>query len=144
MMASMLVASLLCLSLSGSEALVAPGLSKQRASLSRLPAPYNIKGSHRMATVPMEVPTQKVQSGISTQLKDLLTFFQVTVVKGFFGKIGAKLNRTMSQATNKMEDGWTKRGSGSAWQRTVEVWGFAFKFGFSLVSTSHSLIDHET
>ena len=64
------------------------------------------------------------------------------LVVAFRNKISAKLQ---SGASNVMEQGWTKRGDGTATQRTLEVWSFAFSFAFKWVSrhdTHTSLINH--
>ena len=45
----------------------------------------------------------------------------------------SKLQSKLKQATNAMENEWVKRGSGSSFARTLEVWAFAISFLFKYV-----------
>jgi hypothetical protein len=46
----------------------------------------------------------------------------------------SKIKRTVAKAANKMEAGWTQRGTNGSLRRTVEIWWFAISFIFKVVS----------
>jgi hypothetical protein len=49
-------------------------------------------------------------------------------------KLTSSVSKQVEKASSGMEIGWTKRGTGGAFSRTVEVWAFAFSFLFRYVS----------
>lgn len=49
-------------------------------------------------------------------------------------KTRSNLKAKLNYATNAMEMGWSKRGTGSSFSRTVEVWIFAIAFLIKYVS----------
>jgi hypothetical protein len=40
----------------------------------------------------------------------------------------------LKQQVQSLEGGWSKRGAGGSFMRTIEVWGFAFSYAFKYVS----------
>ena len=44
-----------------------------------------------------------------------------------------KFKKEIVKASNQMESGWFKRGYGSSFSRTIEVWSFAISFAFKWV-----------
>ncbi|KAJ1435196.1 ABC1 family-domain-containing protein [Ochromonadaceae sp. CCMP2298] len=61
-------------------------------------------------------------------LRALALLFSAVILR-MRGKIAAKVQ--------DMESGWTKRGSGGGFRRTVEVWGFAIGYIMKCVSRGH-------
>jgi hypothetical protein len=58
----------------------------------------------------------------------------VVMMAFIFGKAKNKLKKEMIKASNSMEFGWIKRGEGSSFSRTVEVWVFVISFAFRWVN----------
>lgn len=79
--------------------------------------------------------TVALRSALSSIYTPMRALF--VVLLGFLFKIRnnfTKQGKLASSSDVKMESGWTKRGSGSGFARTVEVWSFAVKFGLQYVS----------
>ena len=75
-------------------------------------------------------------------LKQLSTanFSRKAIILALFAiitKFKSKISKSVNKATNAMEAGWLQRGQGSALTRTIEVWKFAFQFGFKWVIHRH-------
>ena len=58
----------------------------------------------------------------------------VVMMAFIFGKAKNKIKKEMIKASNSMEFGWVKRGEGSSFSRTVEVWVFVISFAFRWVN----------
>lgn len=72
-------------------------------------------------------------SSLSNAWKALAVFCAAVVAK-----LTTSVSKQVGKASNVMEVGWTKRGTGGAFSRTIEVWAFAFSFLYKYVSSSVS------
>jgi hypothetical protein len=82
----------------------------------------------------MKPPLKTIMSKASTILMPML---QKNYLKLFgLALIGTlvKFKTNLMNVGDKMEEGWLKRGKGSAIGRTIEVWSFAISFLFKWVS----------
>lgn len=64
----------------------------------------------------------------------------VTSLVALLSTLVAKVRRKFDKAVlTSMEGGWTQRGYGGAFSRTVEVWTFALSWTYKYVSFTHML-----
>ena len=91
-------------------------------------------------TIPLNMPGSfaSIKSGntpnlqfLSVPFKQISLFWKSSLL--ILVALATKLQNKAKKAQNAMEDGWVKRGSGSATARTIEVWRFAFSFLFKFV-----------
>lgn len=59
----------------------------------------------------------------------------IILFTAFIGRARNKVQKQITKATNTMESGWFKRGYGSSFSRTVEVWTFTIYFIFRWLQT---------
>lgn len=55
------------------------------------------------------------------------------LLAGALTTLRLRMNYQVQSVTNGMESGWTKRGYGGGFSRTIEVWGFAISFLYKYV-----------
>jgi hypothetical protein len=61
----------------------------------------------------------------------------LSAIGAIFGISKAKMNTAIKLNSDSMESGWTKRGYGGSFSRTIEIWFFAVSFLFKFVSLSN-------
>ncbi len=110
----------------------------QRSTVRPISSVTSARGSAlSMVTLPTNLPVT-VPAKISEMVSKLRFNARVVNLSALTALIVAFRNKISARigVTNMMEQGWTKRGDGTAAQRTLEVWSFAFSFIFKWVSNS--------
>ena len=81
--------------------------------------------------------TAKIYSfPILLQLRNLSLQWKTFIIMStaILARFRSRIKRNIKDVTNKMEAGWSQRGYGGSTKRTLEIWTFAFKFGFQYVN----------
>ena len=74
---------------------------------------------------------QAVQSGaVVAKATKLSTWLKLSTFTSLCILFRDKITNKVSETANKMEGGWVKRGEGTGFSRTFELWRFAFKFAY--------------
>jgi hypothetical protein len=114
-------------------------------TLSALTAAYlnAVSAVSKVSALPYSVPTLSASTAALVAVKEVLMtsrYLQVALASVSFvfasSRIRNKIARGLKKVGNKMEEGWLKRGKGSAFGRTIEVWRFAFSFAFKWLSVN--------
>ena len=66
---------------------------------------------------------------VNNALKTIVIF-----IVAYISRAKSKIKKQIKIASNVMEQGWNKRGTGSRFSRTVEIWAFAITFLVKFVS----------
>ena len=85
-----------------------------------LPTSLPIIGIKRIFDFGIKVP-QVTKFGIAVRAL-------LVILTAYITKLRNKFESKLQMAANAMEAGWTKRGAGNTFSRTIEVWFFAISF----------------
>jgi hypothetical protein len=125
---------------------IRPYLSYSRLSLPPSSSSRLIHESQVVLNAALSLPSIAAKEALSAA-KTFSKLSQVVgkliiVIASVLASMKLKLKRQVrTAASNVMESGWTKRGYGGSFARTVEVWLFAISYLFKYVSlAAYSLV----
>lgn len=119
-----------------------PSLTQNTLLKKQLKSDIYRSKTHLEATIPLSpVPLilnskRFLQAFFTIPLSKVGLFWRAIVLlcTAIVAKARSNLKAKLNDAANAMEMGWSKRGTGSSFSRTVEVWIFAVAFLIKYVS----------
>lgn len=98
--------------------------------LSKNSLPYPDSSRHVAVSLPPSISTGPFLATVRSAARSIVTPFRAAflLLVGVLLKFKKNVNKQIKDTSAVMESGWTQRGSGSSFSRTVEVWTFAVSF----------------